>query len=391
MKTGMVFRIYPGNDEQKTLIEKHIGCTRFIYNKLLEYKQIYYDKFRINISLTELEKFIPVLKEIYPWLKEVNSQSLQQARRNLQDAYTRFFKGQNGFPQRKSKKDTNQSFKVSQRYKINLTTSEIFFPGIGWMKIKIHRALLSPEIMENLIEKTIVNGESILERDLNSKYLGMATVRRMPTGKYYVSILTEDGNEYPEVQEYSESTTVGVDLGIKDFAITSTGEKIENPKFLKNSLKRLKTLQRRVSRKVKGSKNRRKAVQKLAVLHEKISNQRNDFQHKVSNDLISENQAVAVESLNIAGMKKNHKLAQAISDAGWGGFVSKLEYKAKKIGKTVIRIGQWEPSTKNCSVCGFHNKEITLDVREWECPECKSVHDRDINAAINIKKFGLAI
>ena len=371
MKKGCLYRIYPANDEQRTLIEKHIGCSRFIYNKLLEYKQIMYDKFRINVSLTELEKYLPMFKEIYPWLKEVNSQSLQQARKNLQDAYTRFFKGQNGFPQRKTKKSPNKSFQITQRYKINLTSSMILLPGIGWMKIKLHRDLLPPEIMDNLIEKTIVNGETIIEKDLNSEFLRTATVRRTPTGKYYISILTEDRGEYPEVQEYSESTTVGVDVGLKEFAICSTGEKIDNPKFLKKSLQRLKTLQKRVSRKEKGSKNRRKAVQKLAKLHEKISNQRNDFQHKVSNDLISENQAVAVESLNIAGMKKNHKLAQAISDASWGSFVNKLEYKAKRIGKTVIRIGQWEPSTKNCSVCGYHNKGITLDVREWECSECK--------------------
>ena len=174
----------------------------FTHDSTLEYKQIFYDKFRINISLTELDKLIPVLKEIYPWLKDVYSQSLQQARRNLQDAYTRFFKGQNGFPQRKSKKDTNKSFKVSQRYKINITSSEIFFPGIGWMKIKIHRELLSPEIMDNLIEKTLVNGETIIEQNLNSKFFRTATVRRTPTGKYYVSILTEDGEEYPEVQEH---------------------------------------------------------------------------------------------------------------------------------------------------------------------------------------------
>ena len=390
MKQGAVFRIYP-NDEQKTLIEKHIGCSRFIYNKLLEYKQLMYDKFRMNVSLTELEKQIPVLKEAHPWLKEVNSQSLQQAKRNLQDAYTRYFKGQNGFPKRKKKKDDKQSFQITQRYKINLTSSMIFLPGIGWMKIKLHRDLLPPEIMNNFIEKTIVDGETIIERDLNTEFLRTATVRRTPSGKYYISILTEDKEEYPEVQEYSESTTVGVDVGLKEFAILSTGEKIENPKFLKKSLKRLKTLQRRVSRKVKGSKNRRKAVRKLAKLHEKISNQRNDFQHKVSNNLISENQAVAVESLNIEGMKKNHKLAQAISDASWGGFVSKLEYKAKKIGKTIIRISQWEPSTKNCNVCGYHNKDITLDVRNWKCPECGTEHDRDINAAINIKKFALAI
>jgi len=389
MKRGNVYRIYP-DDEQKTLIEKHIGCARFIYNCFLRIKKTFYDKFRINISLLELDKYLPMLKEIYPWLKEVNSQVLQEARKNLHDAYSRFFKGQNGFPQRKRKKDNNKSFQIPQRYRFNLTTSQVFLPGIGWMKIKMHRDMFSPEFFENLIETSEVNGEVIVEKDRNSEFLRTATVRRTPTGKYYISILAEDREEYPEMQEYSEDSTVGIDLGIKDFVILSTGEKVENPKFLKSSLQRLKTLQRRVSRKQKGSRNRKKAVHQLAKLHEKISNQRHDFQHKESNTLLSENQALAVESLNVQGMQKNHKLAQAISDSGWGSFVSKLEYKAKRLGKTVIRIGMWEPSTKTCNVCGYHNKDITLDVREWECPECKTRHDRDINAAINIKKFALA-
>ncbi len=391
MKRGNVYRIYP-DDEQKTLIEKHIGCVRFIYNRFLSIKKTFYDKFRINISLTELDKYLPMFKEIYPWLKEVNSQSLQEARKNLHDAYSRFFKGQNGFPQWKTKKDNNKSFQIPQRYRLNLTTSQVFLPGIGWMKIKMHRDLFSPEFFENLIKTTEVNGEIIVEKDRNAEFLRTATVRRTPTGKYFISILTEDREEYPEIQEYSERSTVGVDLGIKDFAILSTGEKIENPKFLKKSLGRLKTLQRRVSRKQKGSNNRKKAVKQLALIHEKISNQRHDFQHKESNTLLSDNQAhaIAVESLNIKGMKKNHKLAQAISDSAWGSFVSKLEYKAKRLGKTVIRIGMWEPSTKTCNVCGYHNKDITLAVREWECPACGTFHDRDINAAINIKKFALA-
>ena len=168
-----------------------------------------------------------------------------------------------------------------------------------------------------------------------------------------------------------------------------TGEKIDHPKFLKSSLQRLKCLQKRVSKKVIGSNNRRKAVKKLAIIHEKISNQRHDFQHKVSKRLISENQAIAVETLNVRGMMKNHKLAQAIGDSAWYSFVLKLSYKAEWFGKTILKIGMFEPSSKTCNVCGFHNSELTLDVRDWECPECKTNHDRDINAAINIKKFAL--
>lgn len=390
MKKGNVYRIYPINDEQKIMLEKHFGSTRFVYNKLLEFKKIFYDKFRINISLTELEKYLPMFKEIYPWLKEVNSQSLQQVRRNLQNAYTRFFKGQAGFPQLKKKKDNKFSFQVTQRYKINLTKSTVFIPGIGWMNIKIHRDLLPPEIMHNFIEKKIVDGETIIEKDLNKDFFRTATVSRTATGKYHLSILTEDGEPVPEKVEYSEDTTVGVDLGIKDFAILSNGEIIENPKYLKNSEKRLKVLQRRVSRKKKGSQNRRKAIRQLAKQHEKIANQRHDFQHKQSAKLIGDNQAVAIETLNVKGMIKNHKLAKAIQDASWGSFGRMLEYKAERAGKTILRIGMFEPSTKKCSVCGFRNPDITLKVREWECPKCKTFHDRDINAAINIKMFALA-
>ena len=199
----------------------------------------------------------------------------------------------------------------------------------------------------------------------------------------------ENNEEIPTKQTFSALTTVGVDVGIKDFAVLSTGEKIDNPKYLKNSLQRLKVLQRRVSNKQKGSKNRAKAKQRLAVLHEKITNQRNDFQSKLSFRLISENQAVALETLNVKGMQKNHCLAQAIRDSAWSSFVTKLEYKAEWLGKTILRIGRFEPSSKLCNVCGYRNSTLMLKDREWQCPTCSTVHDRDINAAINIKKFSL--
>jgi putative transposase len=199
----------------------------------------------------------------------------------------------------------------------------------------------------------------------------------------------ENNEELPVKQAFSESTTIGVDVGIKDFAVFSSGEKIENPKYLKNSLKRLKVLQKRVSRKQKGSKNREKAKRRLAVLHEKITNQRNDFQSKLSFKLVSENQAIALETLNVKGMVKNHHLAQAISDSAWSSFVTKLEYKAEWFGKIILRIGIFKPSSKLCNVCGYHNSNLTLKDRQWKCPDCRTNHDRDINAAVNIKKFAL--
>ena len=388
MRKGNVYRIYP-TEEQKDSLEKHFGACRFIYNRFLHIRKTMYDKFKISVNRNWLDKQLPMYKELYPWLEEVNSQSLQQANKNLDTAYINFFEGRADYPKFKSKRFYN-SFQVTQRYKINLTTSQIYLPNVGWVKIKMHRDLFSPEFIENNITKTLANGEVIINKDQNSDFLRTVTISRTPTRKYHISILTEDKLECPQVQQYTQSSMIGVDVGIKTYASFSTGDKIDNPKFLKASLKRLKCLQRRVSRKQKGSSNRRKEVKKLAVCHEKVSNQRNDFQHKVSNMLISENQAVAIETLNIKGMIKNHKLAQVIADAAWYSFVSKLEYKAKNLGKTVLKISQWEPSSKNCHVCGYHNSELTLSDREWLCPECNTMHDRDINAAINIKKFAIS-
>jgi putative transposase len=219
--------------------------------------------------------------------------------------------------------------------------------------------------------------------------LKTASISKSCTGKYYISILVEDGKAFPVKQVFSESTTIGVDVGITDFVIISTGENVKNPKYLKNSLKRLKVLQKRVSHKQSDSKNREKAKQKLAVLHEKIINQINDFQHKLSFKLVIENQAIAVETLNVNGMIKNYHLAQAIFDSMWSSFVTKLKYKSEWLGKTILMIGKFEPSSKIRHVCGYHNSELTLKDREWKCPDWKTKHDRDINAAINIKKFSL--
>jgi putative transposase len=330
----------------------------------------------MSVSKVYLDEQLLRYKEMYPWLKEVNSQSLQQANKNLDNAYQRFFKGLGGYPQRKSKKDNN-SFQVPQHYKIDFDFSKIFIPIVGWVKIKMHRQLYEEF------------NKGIIGKDTYSEILRTLTVSRTPTRKYHVSILIEDGIEYPSTQPFSHATMIGVDVGITTFASLSSEEKIDNPKFLKSSLQRLKCLQKRVSRKVIGSNNRRKAVKKLAKIHELVANQRHDFQHKVSLKLISENQAVAVETLNIKGMIKNHKLAQAIADSAWYSFVSKLSYKAANLGKTVLKIGQWEASSKTCHVCGYKIKDLTLKIREWQCPECYTMHDRDINAAINIKKIAL--
>lgn len=356
------FRLYP-TTTQAIQLNRHIGSCRFVYNWALDQKIKTYEQTGKSISRFDLNKKIPALKASNEWLGEVNSQSLQGMTKQVESAFTRFFRGKNGFPKFKSKKNPIQSFPVPQNYFVNFENNTVKLPKIGEIKAVLHRKF---------------EGE-----------LKTATVSRTCKGHYYISILVEDGKELPAKQKFSEPTTLGIDVGIKDFAILSTGEKVENPKYLKNSLKRLKVLQKRVSRKQKGSKNRAKAKQRLSVLHAKITNQRNDFQNKLSFRLVSENQAIALETLNVKGMVKNHCLAQAISDAAWSSFVTKLEYKAEWLGKTVLRIGQFEPSSKLCSVCGFHNSELTLKDREWTCPDCKTIHDRDINAAINIKKFAL--
>ena len=216
-----------------------------------------------------------------------------------------------------------------------------------------------------------------------------ATVSVTSTGKWFVSILVDDGNPVPAPAPFTLDTTLGIDVGLKDFATLSTGEKIENPRYLKTSLQRLKVLQQRVSRKKKGSKNRQKAIGKLARCHEQITNQRNDFLHKLSFRVVSENQAIAVESLTVGGMMKNHHLAQGIGDVSWSTFFTMLEYKCRKYGKTLLKIGRFDPSSKICNKCGYLNQDLALSDREWICPDCGTHHDRDINAAINIKKFAL--
>jgi putative transposase len=388
MRKGNLYRIYP-TKEQKQMLEKHFGANRFLYNKLLHIKSTLYRHCRCSISRVELNKYIVVLKDIYPWLKEINSQTLQFANVNLDNAYQRFFKGLGDYPTDKTKKKQHFSFQVPQHYKINLTTSKIYLPVIGWIKIYMHKPLFESEFFENNIKITNTKSGMVIEKDCNSEFLRTITVSRTSAGRYHISILTDDLKEYPLTQNYSEATLIGIDVGIKTFAAFSNGEKVDNPKFLKKSIKKLKMLQRRVSRKVKGSKNRKKCVKKLAKQHQLVANQRHDFQHKVSLSIIRENQAIAIETLNIKGMKKNHKLAQAISDSAWYSFVQKLMYKAEWFGKTILKIGRFEPSSKNCHVCGYHNSELTLKDREWFCPDCKTTHDRDVNAAINVKQFAL--
>ena len=348
------YRIFP-TEPQKELIAKHIGSSRFVYNLALETKNAAYISAKHNYSVFDLVKQLPELKEELPWLKEVNSQSLQQSIQNMDIAFKRFFKGA-GFPKFKSKRD-RQSFSIPQNVIVenNLLIIPKFKEGI---KISLHRPT------QGIVKS--------------------ATISITPTGKYFVSILCDTNTEMPTKAPITESTTIGIDLGIKDFAITSEGEVFENPKYLRKAQSKLKYVQRKYS-KHKGKRTKKK----LAKLHEDVVNKRKDFLHKVSTKLIRENQTIALETLTVKNMVKNHNLAQAISDVSWSTFVSMLEYKADWYGKNILRIGQFAPSSKTCSNCGTINKELQLKDREWVCSNCSTVLDRDINAAVNIKSFAL--
>jgi putative transposase len=291
----------------------------------------------------------------------VNSQSLQQSLFNLDEAYKRFFKHKSNFPKFK-KKSSRQSCRFPQNNEICFDNKKIRLRGIGYIDISIDR---------------VFDGK-----------IKSATVSKDPSGKFFASILVDNGKELPKTEPYSEETTIGLDLGLSYFVTLSNGDKVSNPRFLKHSLDRLKREQRRLSRKQKGSKNRNKQRIRVALAHEKIRNQRNDFHHKLSTRLIRENQAVAIEDLNVSGMVRNRRLSRAISDVGWSEFVRQLKYKAEWYGKTVLQIGRFEPSSKFCT-CGVVNKSLKLSDRIWACTSCGVIHDRDILAANNIKCFAL--
>jgi putative transposase len=355
MLKAFKYRILP-TKEQAELINKHIGSCRFAYNLALETKQTAYAGNKVNLSCFDLIKQLPELKKECDWLKEINSQSLQQAIVNVDVAFTRFFKGQGNFPKFK-RKGNRDSFHCPQN--ILLEDGKLIIP-------KFKKGI-----------------DIILHRDTKGK-IKQDTISKTPTGKYFVSILCDTDDAIKTKAPIKEKTTIGIDLGIKSFLVASDGQEFDNPKYLRKAQAKLKFTQSKYSvHKGKRTKHR------LAVLHEKVASQRKDFLNKVSTKLIRENQSVAIEDLNISGMIKNHHLAQSITDCGWGMFVTMLEYKAEWYGKNILRIGRFEPSSKTCSVCGSINKKLTLQDREWTCKKCGTLLNRDVNASINIKNFAL--
>ena len=363
MIKGFRYRILP-NSTQEQQINQMLGNARFVYNWALKTRIEAYQKDKSKVSAFTLMTELTKLKKQpeYDWLNLSVAQSLQQSIVNMEKAFTRFFREKKGFPRFKAKHRSKQMVGFPQNTKIDFDKGKVSVNKIGWLRARISRTF------EGKIKT--------------------ATIEKTATGKYYISITVELPDIKIKQKSIKADTAVGIDTGIKTFATFSDGQEIENPKHLKSNLKRLKVLSKRVSKKVKGSNNRKKAVKKLAVLHERIANQRLDFLHKTTTAIAKQYDTAIVENLNISGMLKNRKLSQSIADLGLGRFYTLLEYKMQEKGGNYIEIGRFEPSSRLC-ICGIINKELTLSDRTWTCKSCGITHDRDRLAAKNIKRFGL--
>jgi len=358
------YRIYPAKT-QITLIEKHFGSTRFLYNYFLDYRQKEYAKGNKKVSYNITQAELTKLKKLeeYKWLNECGSQSLQMSLRSLDNAFGKFFKKQGGYPKFKSKKHTHQSFTAPQNIKV--ANNRVYLPKFtkDGLKVKLHREI--PK-------------EATLKQ---------ATISRQ-NNQYFISILIDDNISIPKPTK--AKTAVGLDMGITHHIITSDGVKYPNNRHYNKSQKKLLKLQRRLSKKQKGSNNRQKAKLRVQKLHTKVTNQRKDNLHKISNEITNQYDIICLETLNVKGMVKNHKLAKSIADVAWSEFMRQLEYKASWRGKTIIKIDKWFPSSQICSYCGASTGKKPLNIREFDCPHCKKKNiDRDINAAVNIRNYGL--
>lgn len=362
MQKGIKFRIYP-NKEQQTIINQTLGCCRLVYNKGLAMRNEAYQNgnkigyLQTSAMLTELKK-----QDDFVFLKVADSVALQQSLRDLDRGFINFFQKRARHPKFKSKHNQHQSYRtINKRDNIRIVGKHIKLPKLGYVKVR----------------------QSMEVGKINN-----VTIEHTPTGKYF-AVLNVEFEPQPML---NQGGSIGIDVGIKKFYSDSNGNTVSNPKYLEKSMRKLVREQRKLSRKEKGSSNRNKQRIKVALIHEKITNQRNDFLQKQSTMLIRENQTICIEDLNVKNMMRNHKLAQHIGSASWSKFFDMLSYKATWYGNDIVKIPTMYPSSQICSCCGYKNPLVkNLAIRNWECPKCHTKHDRDTNASINILNKGLQI
>lgn len=365
MLNATKIRLYP-TSAQRDALARQFGCARWVFNWGLELSRRTYLETGKGLTYHALATKLPKLKQEHEWLREADSQALQQALQNLTAAYEAFFKGRARYPRFRSKQGC-QSFAYPQRVKIVERRENgwglINLPKVGLVRANIHR-------------------------DLAGK-IKTVTISLDAAGRYWAAILTDDGARIPSAS--ADGPALGIDVGLEHFAVTSTGRKVPNRRFVKRAAANLKRKQKALSRKQKGSKSRSKARLKVARAHERVRLARADFLHKLSRRLVNENQVIAVEDLHIRGMMRNRKLAKAIGDCSWSMFTAMLAYKAERAGKAFVKCHRFFPSSKACNCCGHVTDSLPLNIRNWTCGACGSDHDRDINAALNIRDEGLRI